>query len=279
MAFTYSSFITLHSALCTYPSPITLHSALCTYPSLITFFWLIQFSWVIFCLWLLGGALTLVALARHKALKPVGDARLRDGGAPTVSVLIPARNEERRVLKRCVRSILAQDYGDFEAVAVNDRSTDATGAILRSLAAEDDRLRVVEGEETPAGWLGKPFALQQALEASRGSWVLATDADMIFAPTALRTAVAYAVENGCDALTLVPHFDALSFWERVFVPQWFWGALILFPQKFANSPKTSLAIGVGGFYLIRRAGPGAARGFRAGRGGMVGARRTRGIAQ
>src|SRR5256714_13874145 len=218
-------------------------------------FWLIQFSWVIFCLWLLGGALTLVALARHKALKPVGDARLRDGGAPTVSVLIPARNEERRVLKRCVRSILAQDYGDFEAVAVNDRSTDATGAILRSLAAEDDRLRVVEGEETPAGWLGKPFALQQALEASRGSWVLSTDADMIFAPTALRTAVAYAVENGCDALTLVPHFDALSFWERVFVPTWFWGALILFPQKFANSPKTSMAIGVGGFYLIRRAAP------------------------
>src|SRR5256714_2272723 len=216
-------------------------------------FWLIQFSWVIFCLWLLGGALTLVALARHKALKPIGDARLRDGGAPTVSVLIPARNEERRVLKRCVRSILAQDYVDFEAVAVNDRSTDATGAILRSLAARDDRLRVVEGEETPVGWLGKPFALQQALEASRGSWVLSTDADMIFAPTALRTAVAYAVENDCDALTLVPHFDALSFWERVFVPTWFWGALILFPQELANSPKTSMAIGVGGFYLIRRA--------------------------
>src|SRR5437763_4476153 len=215
--------------------------------------WLVQFSWIIFFVWLLGGALTLVALARRRVLRPSSDTRLCGRAAPLVSVLVPARNEERRVLLKCVRSILAQDYGDFEVVAVNDRSTDATGPILRALAAGDERLRVVEGAETPAGWLGKPFALQQALEVARGSWVLATDADIIFAPSALRTAVTYAVEHECDALTLVPHFDALSFWERVFVPTWFWGSLILFPQKFANSPKTSLAIGVGGFYLIRHA--------------------------
>src|SRR5438270_10245377 len=154
MAFT-SSFITLHSALCTYSSLITHHSSPITHhSSLITFLWLIQFSWIIFCLWLLGGALTLVALARHRDLRPSNDTCLCVQDAPLISVLIPARNEERRVLKRCVRSILAQDYGDFEAVAVNDRSTDATGSILRSLAALDARLRVVEGEETPAGWLG-----------------------------------------------------------------------------------------------------------------------------
>src|SRR5437764_10184321 len=116
----------------------------------ITSAWLVQLSWVIFCLWLLGGALTLVSLAWHRALRPSNDTRLCGQDAPTVSVLIPARNEERRVLKRCVRSILAQDYGHFEAVAVNDRSTDSTGAILRALADGAARLRVVEGEETPA---------------------------------------------------------------------------------------------------------------------------------
>src|SRR5947199_5024126 len=78
--------------------------------------WLVQFSWIIFCLWLLGGALTLVALARRKVLRPSSDTHLCVRGAPRVSVLVPARNEERRVLRECVSSILAQDYGDFEVV-------------------------------------------------------------------------------------------------------------------------------------------------------------------
>jgi chlorobactene glucosyltransferase len=214
---------------------------------------LVRLAWLIFYLWLAGGALTVFALARQKFLKPSKESRLKNRDAPLVSVLVPARNEERRCLRECVRSILAQEYANFEVVAVNDRSTDSTGAILRALAAEDERLRVFEGQETPAGWLGKPFALQQALEASRGSWVLATDADMIFDPAALRTALDYAFEHDCDALTLVPHFEALSFWERISVPMFSWFALVMFPTELTKSRKTPLALGVGGFYLIRRA--------------------------
>lgn len=76
---------------------------------------------------------------------------------------------------------------------------------------------------------------------------------MIFAPSALRTAVACAVEHGCDALTFIPHFDALSFWERVCAPIFLWVTLIMFPRELAKSRKTSLAVGVGGFFLFRRA--------------------------
>ncbi|PYS99683.1 MAG: hypothetical protein DMF65_09350 [Acidobacteria bacterium] len=214
--------------------------------------WLIQFSWIIFFVWLLGGALTLVALARRRVLRPSSDTRLCGRAAPRVSVLVPARNEEHRVLLKCVRSILAQDYGDFEVVAVNDRSTDATGPILHALAAGDERLRVVEGAETPAGWLGKPFALQQALAASRGSWILSTDADMIFHPAALRTALEYACARGCDTLALVPYFESVSFWERVLISAWAWAMLVFFPPELINHPKSPLAVGVGGFFLIRR---------------------------
>ena len=213
---------------------------------------LIIFSWVIFCVWLAGGALTLYSLARHKRLKPIADARLNTPDAPLVSILMPARNEARRTLAPCVRSVLAQDYGNFELVAVNDRSIDATGAILRSLASEDGRLRVIEGEETPGGWLGKPYALQQALRASSGEWTLATDADMTFHPSALRTAVAVALENGYDALTFIPRYEAQSFWERVFVPTWSWGGLVFFQPELLNRPKSRMALGIGGFFLIRR---------------------------
>jgi chlorobactene glucosyltransferase len=223
---------------------------------------LVTLSWLIFCLWLLGGALTLLSLARHKFLGPsINNNDAREW--PRVSVLVPARNEERRILPACVGSILAQDYADFEVVAINDRSTDSTLAILRSLSEDDRRLRVLDGTETPEGWLGKPHALRQALEASTGEWILATDADMLFHTSALRTAVRYALEKSCDALTLIPRFEAVSFWERVFVPSWQWGGLIVFPPELVNRDGSRLSIGIGGFFLMRRAALERAGGFEA----------------
>lgn len=220
---------------------------------------LVTLSWVIFCAWLLGGALTLLILSRQRPLGPSVKSNTRT--RPFVSVIVPARNEERRVLRACLDSILAQDYEDFEVVAVDDRSTDSTLSILRSVAARDSRLRVVEGTETPGGWLGKPHALRQALEASRGEWLLSTDADMLFHASALRTAVEYVLEKRCDALTLLPHFEAHTFWERVFVPVWAWGGLILFPPDVVNRPKSRMAVGIGGFFLMRRAALERAGGF------------------
>jgi len=215
---------------------------------------LVQTAWLIFFAWLVGAALTLLSLARQRFL----GATARDVGVareewPLVSVLVPARNEEGRILATSLRSALAQDYENFEVVAVDDRSTDATVFIMRSIAAEDARLRVVEGRELPEGWLGKPYALQQALEAARGEWVLATDADMLFDPAALRTAMAYARRRNCDAVSLIPQFEAHTFWERVFIPTWGWGVLILYPLDLVNHPRSPLAVGIGGFFLMRRA--------------------------
>jgi len=211
---------------------------------------LVSLSWIIFYLWLLGGALTLLSLARHKFLSASNGELKRV--SPSVSILVPARNEAHRILHASIGSILAQDYADFEVIAVNDRSTDSTLSILHTLAENDKRLRVIDGTETPEGWMGKPHALEQALEASRGEWVLLTDADMLFQESALRTAVNYVLEKNCDALTFIPRFEAVSFWERVFVPTWLWGGLILFPPALANRPKSRMAVGIGGFMLLRR---------------------------
>jgi chlorobactene glucosyltransferase len=121
----------------------------------------------------------------------------------------------------------------------------------------------LEGAETPDGWLGKPYALQQALEASRGEWVLMADADMVFHTAALRTAVAYVTERDADALTYIPHFEARSFWERVFVPVWGWGFVLLYPLDIVNHKRSPLAVGIGGFFLIRRASLAPLGGFTA----------------
>ena len=210
------------------------------------FVWLIAFAWLISIL------LTAYGLSHQKPFLPTNHLRMIASDAPLVSVLVPARNEEHRVLADCVRSILAQDYGRFEVIAVNDRSTDGTGAILETLAKGDDRLRVIEGEEPLAGWLGKPFAMQQAFRHARGEWILATDADMIFDKSALRTAMERIVEEKVDALSLIPHFEAGSFWERVMIPTWVW-VLLMFTLLYRTSkPKTPGAVGIGGFFLMRR---------------------------
>ncbi|HEV2704479.1 MAG TPA: glycosyltransferase family 2 protein [Pyrinomonadaceae bacterium] len=209
--------------------------------------------WFVVAIWAAGFLVTVVALLRQRLIAPTTDERLKRVDAPLVSVLVPARDEAGRVLRESLRSLLAQDYGNFEVCVVDDRSTDATPRILRTLAAEDARLTVVTGAETPAGWLGKPYAMQQALERARGEWVLATDADMIFHTAALRTAVAYADASGCDALSFIPHFEALSFWERLFIPVWYWSLLVIYPLDIVNHPRTPLALGLGGFFLMRRA--------------------------
>lgn len=105
---------------------------------------LIAVLWIIALSWLGVLVLTLHGLARQKFLSPTNNLRLTASDAPLVSTLVPARNEERRVLADCIRSILAQDYGRFEVIAVDDRSTDATGTILKTLAKTDDRLGVYE---------------------------------------------------------------------------------------------------------------------------------------
>jgi len=209
--------------------------------------------WLVVLAWLVNILLTLYGLFRESRLSPTNDLALQANEAPLVSVLVPARNEADRVLAESISSMLAQDYGRFEVIAVNDRSTDATDAILKSLAATNNRLRVIEGAEPPPGWLGKPFALQQALNKAQGEWILATDADMIFEPAALRTAVAHALEREADAVTFIPHFAALSFWERVMIPAWAWVFLMYAICYRINNPKSPGAAAIGGFFLLRRA--------------------------
>jgi len=197
--------------------------------------------------------LTVVALLRGYRRAPFSRNSKWTGEQPLVSILVPARNEAGRILAGCVASILGADYGRFEVIAVDDHSTDATLEQLRTLASGDERLRVIAGTEPPLGWLGKTWALHQAVGQSHGEWVLATDADMMFTSQALSTALTYARDTGCDALTLIPRLDTFGFWDRVFIPTWGWRLLLRFMFGGWNDPNARGAKALGGFFLIRRA--------------------------
>src|ERR1041384_6229304 len=161
-------------------------------------------QWILVLAWAVSLVLTIHGLSRQPPL-PVSD-ETPQGDAPTVSIIVPARNEEHRVLEDSIRSILAQDYQPFEVIAIDDRSTDNTLSILKVLAQADSRLQVIEGENLPVVWLGKPYAMHQALKQARGEWILATDADMIFEKEALRTALITAQSQNAEAISLIPFF-------------------------------------------------------------------------
>jgi cellulose synthase/poly-beta-1,6-N-acetylglucosamine synthase-like glycosyltransferase len=186
---------------------------------------------------------------RMRRLKDVPVAELAVW--PSVSLITPARNEERQI-ERAVRSLVALDYPSLEITLVNDRSTDRTGEILDRLAAEFPQLNVVHVAELPPGWLGKNHAMQLGADRSHGEWLLFTDADIVFEPTALKRAVAYATAN---------QVDHLAGWPDVTSPSWLLSAFMLtFSVYFflyvrvwaVRNPRSTAHIGIGAFNLVRQ---------------------------
>lgn len=217
----------------------------------IGFYLLLIVLWATVILWLTAIFWT---ERESRELRPLSGKNLRQlSKEPRISILLPARNEEQRVLADCVLSLLAQNYQNFEIIALNDRSTDGTSEILHILARENIKLQVIEGAELPADWLGKPFALQQAFQKASGEWILSTDADIIFAPDAIRTALALAEENNLDALCLIPFDVCGSAWEKIFLPTFSWFRMLKMPPSLVNNPSRPESMGVGNFFLIRRA--------------------------
>ena len=164
---------------------------------------------------------------------------------PRVSVLVPARNEEANI-GDCVRSLLSQDYPDFEVIVLDDGSRDRTGEILAELAARDPRLRVIAGRELPAGWLGKHWACQQLGEAADGELLLFTDADTRHGPRSLWNGAAASLAQGADLLTAFPRQEVVTWSEKLVVPFFPWSLLSFLPLALAyrvRSPAFCAAIG------------------------------------
>lgn len=170
---------------------------------------------------------------------------------PRVSILVPARNEAR-VIEHCVMSLLAQDYTDFDVLVLNDGSTDCTGEILRRLAAADGRLRVLEGEPLPAGWIGKHWACQQLLEQADGEYVLFVDADTWHHESAVRNGVSAMLVWNLDLLSAIPREIVGTFGELLTVPMPVWSFFALLPMWLAFHTRTPmLASAIGQFMMFR----------------------------
>jgi len=220
-------------------------------------------GWLLVGIWAVGAGIpSLWFLTR--SLRRVTD-RLPDPAAwPKVTVVVPARDEAHKI-ESALRSLLAQDYPDYEVIAIDDRSRDATGAIMDQLAADRNAaaaaLRVIHIESLPADWLGKNHALHVGSQAARGEWILFTDGDVVHAPDVLRRSVQYAVERGLDHLPLYPDIEAHGTLEAAFVTCF---AVLFMAGTQPPLVSTRLPwfyVGVGAFNLVRRTALERAGGF------------------
>jgi Glycosyl transferase family 2 len=176
---------------------------------------------------------------------------LDDHQCPSVSILFAGRDEAEK-MPGAIETMLALDYPRYEVIAVDDRSEDATGAILKAAANKDARLKPVRVDSLPSGWLGKPHALEKAYEQSRGEWLVFTDADVHFRPDLLRRVIALAERMRWDHLTLLAAPKLHTFGEKIALT--FFGTCFLMGTRpwRANDPKSRGYTGIGAFQIVRR---------------------------
>src|SRR5580693_7024910 len=121
---------------------------------------------------------------------------------PTVSAIVPARNEEATIAA-AVEALGAQAEIK-EIFVINDQSTDGTAAQLARLSARFPQLHVLETQALPSGWVGKNYAVSLGAAQATGEWLLFTDADGVHLPGSTAHALADAVETGAGLVSYSP---------------------------------------------------------------------------
>ncbi len=205
-------------------------------------YWLISYG----VMWL---TLSTRIVLRENSYPPLN----RQEPSPKVSVIVAAKDEEQHI-ETCLRSLLDQDYPHYELIVVDDRSTDRTPEILRSLEKEfSGKLTVVRNHELKKGWVGKSNAMREGIQVSSGEWICMTDADC--RQTSQRTlsiTIQEALTNQVDFLSVTPVLDMNATWGKIIQPACVLALMTWHHPSLVNDPRFQTAYANGPFMLINR---------------------------
>lgn len=173
---------------------------------------------------------------------------------PTLSVIIPARNEAE-VLRYTLSTVLSFYYPYLEVLLVDDCSDDGTAELAEEIAAGAGQaaFQVVRGTPPPPGWRGKLWALEQGVRASTGEWLLFTDADIRFLPNLARDLVRMALHQRFRMASLLVLLRTETFWDRLLLPSFFFFFHLLYPFHWVRNARSRTAAAAGGCILVERA--------------------------
>ncbi len=191
-------------------------------------------------------------MRRFSSLHPPIDPVQSRADSPKISVVIPARNEEKNI-GRCLARLFYQRYPDYEIIVVDDRSEDRTPEILAALQKLSPvPMKIVRIDKKPEGWTGKNYAVHAGSRAAQGEWILFTDADTAHEAYSLPTALETSRYRGLDCLTLAPKTECRGFWEKTVQPIAVGAIAVWFDPVKINDPKQNVTLANGQFILVRR---------------------------
>jgi len=173
-------------------------------------------------------------------------------GEPLISVLIPARNEERNI-GNILNDLQKQSYQNIEVIVFNDQSTDRTKKIIESFSQADNRFKATDSNGLPEGWLGKSNACFQLAKQATGNYFLFLDADVRVESGLIESALAQMQNHGLKLLSIFPKQEMKTIAEKITVPVMNSILLSLLPMVFTReSSRPSLAAANGQFMLFEK---------------------------
>jgi len=169
-----------------------------------------------------------------------------------ISVLIPARNEEKNI-RATLTAVLANRDAQFEVIVLDDHSTDRTASIVTEFAARDARVRLESAPPLPAGWCGKQHACHVLARLARHPLLVFIDADVRLAPDALARMGGFMSRSGIALASGVPRQELGTFSERLLLPLIHFVLLGFLPMHAMRRTRwPSMSAGCGQLFITRR---------------------------
>ncbi len=198
----------------------------------------------------------LIRTAREsqKHLPSIGDSE--ESSKPMISVIVPAKDEEEYVGK-CIRSLLEQNYENYEIILVDDYSDDMTWNIMDCFTKKHKNVTAFSTKK-PAEWMGKTWACSEGVKKASGDILLFTDADTSYEPHALSRTISYMESHDLDCLTLTQRLNIPEMWVRATLPAItsfklvYPDGIIRYSSKAINDEKNSMGGVNGSFFMVKR---------------------------
>lgn len=203
----------------------------------------IFFSWIYFLIYTIKFLTEVPKLQSFKTSKNIV--------FPKVSVILPARNEEKYI-KKCLKTLVEQDYSNYEIVVINDSSSDRTAELIENFSITNYKVIHVNAEPKPDSWTGKNWACYQGYLKSTGDLFLFTDADTVHSFYSISLAVNHLLDNDLDSLTAIPKILATDFWTKITLPILWTLSLAKYSALKANNPNSKIGYFFGSFFIITR---------------------------
>ena len=170
---------------------------------------------------------------------------------PKVSIILPARNEEK-FIEKCLDSLIKQDYNNYEIVTINDSSNDSTGDIIKKYSEKFPKVVFVDAKPKPDGWMGKNWACIEGYKKASGDLLLFTDADTIHTSSVISLAVSHLLSLELDVLTVIPRMLCLDKITKITLPMISTFLHTRFSALRVNDTSKNTGYFFGSFFIIKK---------------------------